>query len=143
MKLPFDISHLRCIEYENTPTGLKALADKLKLSFEAFEKNPGMPDNHFLETAKLIKYQYPNYASEKELEPETEAIMALMRSPELMALLLKQSAGEPASEKEIFDAIIKTPDTASLLINSLVKSGSLTIGNSKQENRQTRRTKSK
>ena len=36
----FDISHLRHIEYENTPTGLKELSQKLKETFEWMSKNP-------------------------------------------------------------------------------------------------------
>ncbi|MCQ1534766.1 hypothetical protein FTO70_03470 [Methanosarcina sp. KYL-1] len=42
---PFDISQLRHIEYENTPTGLKKLSSDLKKKFEWYEKNPEKYDN--------------------------------------------------------------------------------------------------
>jgi len=51
-KPPFDISVLRHIEYENTATGLKELAKKLKAEFDYREAHPGRPDNRFLTTTE-------------------------------------------------------------------------------------------
>jgi hypothetical protein len=51
-KPPFDISVLRHIEYENTPTGLKQLANDLDRSFDYIEQHPGRPDNPFLRVAE-------------------------------------------------------------------------------------------
>ncbi len=45
---PFDINVLRYIEYENTPTGLKALAVELTKVFDHYEEKPGRLDNDFL-----------------------------------------------------------------------------------------------
>lgn len=53
--LPFDISHSRHIEYENTATGLKKLSLRLKKQFEWFENNKDAPDNQFIELANYIK----------------------------------------------------------------------------------------
>jgi len=52
-KIPFDIAHLRFIEYDNTPTGLKRLASNLKDYFEQFESDPDRPDNEMLEELGL------------------------------------------------------------------------------------------
>ena len=37
---PFDVSHLRRIEYENSPSGLKKLSEKFAYWFMHFDKNP-------------------------------------------------------------------------------------------------------
>jgi len=47
---PFDVSVLRHIQYENTPTGLKMLADSLRKVFDSYEASPGRLDNQFLKT---------------------------------------------------------------------------------------------
>ena len=52
-KIPFDIAHLRFIEYDNTPTGLKRLASNLKDYFEQFESDPDRLDNEMLEELGL------------------------------------------------------------------------------------------
>ena len=49
---PFDISVLRHIEYENSPSGLKRLAADLAKAFDHLEQNPGRPDNQFLRFAE-------------------------------------------------------------------------------------------
>ena len=49
---PFDVAVLRHIEYENTPTGLKALAARLSRAFDSYEANPGRLDNQFLKTVE-------------------------------------------------------------------------------------------
>lgn len=63
---PFDISQLRHIEYDNTATGLKALAETLKTYFDHFERVPSRPDNQFLEIAKLTGYKYPDFSVRKD-----------------------------------------------------------------------------
>ena len=52
-RVPFDISHLRYIEYENSTAGLRNLAEELKKYFSHFDREPDRPDSHFLEIAKL------------------------------------------------------------------------------------------
>src|SRR4029077_14017953 len=51
--VPLDIARLRHIEYDNTPSGLKKLAEDFKSFLEHFAKNPERPDNHFQELAKV------------------------------------------------------------------------------------------
>jgi hypothetical protein len=55
-KPPFDIAHLRHIEYQNTPSGLKELAEAFRRYFSHAAQHPNRPDNHFLELAKLTQY---------------------------------------------------------------------------------------
>jgi len=67
-RIPFDILHLRHIEYENTPSGLKALAEDLKKHFEYLEKNPEHPDNQFQELAQLSVTSFPNMEKRRLLK---------------------------------------------------------------------------
>ncbi|WP_440955363.1 hypothetical protein ACSAZK_17885 [Methanosarcina sp. Mfa9] len=72
---PFDISHTRYIEYENTPTGLKKLSDKLRKQFIWFDSNPNIPDNQFIElTAPEMfeHFQSTNLGSEIQKNPEDD-----------------------------------------------------------------------
>jgi hypothetical protein len=64
--LPFDISHLRYIEYENTIKGLKELSEKLKEVFDSYIQTPGLIDNHFLDFARIISFPYPQFSNVKE-----------------------------------------------------------------------------
>lgn len=48
-RVPFDIAHLRYVEYENSTSGLKLLANQLATYFDHFDRDPLRPDNHFLE----------------------------------------------------------------------------------------------
>ena len=58
---PFDISHARHIEYDNTVTGLKKLSIKLESQFEWFENNKKSPDNQFIELAMYTKNDVLKY----------------------------------------------------------------------------------
>lgn len=68
---PFDISHARHIEYDNTVKGLKKLSIKLKNQFEWFENNKKSPDNQFIELATYTKsklLEVYNVTSQKETD---------------------------------------------------------------------------
>ena len=91
-KIPFDIAHLRHIEYDNTPSGLKTLTKDLHTYFEHFRHHPNRPDNQLLELAKLTNYAFPNYKNNEN--PFAEFIDAAMQSPEYMKLFMRSMCGE-------------------------------------------------
>jgi hypothetical protein len=126
--VPFDIAHLRYIEYENTASGLKELSERLKQCFDGFERNPQHPDNHFLEMAKLLKFEYPEYAVKEQIPAETQIIMNLMKSPELIDLILRQQRGEEIDEQEMIKALLSNPGVAVPILNSMVNSGDISLG---------------
>lgn len=135
-KVPFDIAHLRHIEYENTPSGLKELSENLKRYFQHYSKNPDHPDNHLLELAKLTEYKFPDYCKD-EYDPELEqigAFMAIMQHPELMDLIQRKTAGENV-DAEMLPAILKYPDIAATLFKTFVKSGDIPLPIQKQQSR--------
>lgn len=133
-KPPFDISHLRHFEYQNTPTGLKGLAENFRQYFRQFSSQPDRPDSHFLEIAKLTQFNFPDYASKPEeaASPEIDLLMALMSSPELMTLLVDAPNGQPADPKRILTAFASNPDAAKQVFNALIRGGHLNFPQNKQ-----------
>lgn len=128
-KAPFDISHLRHYEYENSPTGLKALAENIRQYYSHFKENPDRPDNHFLELAKLTNYEFLSYAKEEETPPEMEFISALMGSPAMLEILLRKSAGEEVSEAELLRTVLTNPEMAQPMFGAMVKAGAISLNN--------------
>lgn len=82
--VPFDISHLRYIEYTNTPSGLRQLKESLKATFFEYSLNEQDYDNQFHEQAKLTNFEYPNY--QKEGDNMAKLITAMMGNSELLAM---------------------------------------------------------
>ena len=125
-RAPFDIAGLRYIEYENTPSGLKQLAEDFKATFGFHWKNLGRPDNHFLELAKLTAYEFPNYAKNEE-DPEAEALLALMQSPAIMDMFVRQASGEEVSQAELMSSVVKDPQLTATIAKALLKTGQLSL----------------
>jgi hypothetical protein len=127
--IPFDIAHLRHIEYENSPTGLKQLATDLGQWVRAIVESPALPDSQFLELAKLTGYRFPDFGSqERAIESaQGEMIDALFHSPALLELYAKQPAGEPVDSAELVRAMAANPDASSTLFKAMVKSGQVSL----------------
>ncbi len=126
-KVPFDISHLRHIEYEDTSTGLKELSEKISRYFDNFDSDPNRPDNHMLELAKLTKYKFQDYSDKEEVAPETKLFMNVLKNPELLGMISRQQSGEKIESSELLAIIAKNHDIAEPMISSLVKSGQLSL----------------
>lgn len=126
-KIPFDIAHLRFIEYQNTPTGLKNLSEKLRQYFKYLEQNIDKPDNQFLELAKLTGYTFPSYAKHGYTEEDAmiEVFSELMKSPEMLDILMRKSTGKEVGDSELTEHIFKNPDVAITIMKALVKSGAI------------------
>ncbi len=128
--VPFDISHLRHIEYENTATGLKELVKKLKYHLEWQEKNPTKPDNQFLELAKLTNYKYPDFTGEEEKEEKqveliTQLFLQFLGNANLMHLATSQDIPESEKSVKMIQELSKSPEIAGPLIRILAKSKSI------------------
>lgn len=128
-RVPFDIAHLRYISYENTPTGLKKLGEEFQKYFDHAERNPGHPDNHLQELAKLMNYRFPNYAPQEE-DHEIQALMAMLQAPDIMELITKSSQGEPTSQSELLKAMAAHPEVAKPILKMFKQSGQLDFGTS-------------
>lgn len=125
--LPFDLSHQRYIEYENTPSGLKELSETFKQCFDFFSRNHSQPDNHFLELAKLTCYAYPRYEEPAQEKPEVTVIKAIMQSPELIDLFTRERPGGEVDQKEIIAALGRNPEVAGVFAQALAASGNLSF----------------
>ena len=126
---PFDIAHLRHIEYENTIPGLHKLRDNIKRTYENMEKY-NKPDNHFLEMAKLTKYEYPDFSEKdkaEEADNTAEIFMSMMGNPDVMNLMIKASQGEELDQAGLMKAVMQDPKTAAKLMQHLARTGKLKI----------------
>ncbi|MFO4650298.1 hypothetical protein V5H01_17035 [Vibrio cholerae] len=126
--VPFDIAHLRYIEYENTTTGLKSLSQQLKTIFEHFDREPLRPDNHLLELAKLTSYEFQDYKREEELPPEVQAMMGIFSSPDLLGMIMRQQNGENINHVKLIQALNKSPNVMQPFLTAMVKSGDISFG---------------
>jgi len=110
-KVPFDISHLRYIEYKEDPGGMEKLAGDLKKRFDFYDSHPGKPDNQFLELCKFIDFSPEVYKSGKDTEKEAFShFMALMFSkPDLFGAFMTGSKEEQS--KAIIAAMKDDPSS--------------------------------
>jgi hypothetical protein len=123
--VPFDIMHLRYIGYDNTPTGLKALAEELEKHFEYIDENPEYTDNQFLELAKISGYHFPQYGKDKVTEDDAkvELFTAAMQSPDLLSIFFRKSQGENVDSEmnsELIKLLATQPKLASVVAKGLM-----------------------
>lgn len=127
LNIPFDISTLRYIEYENSATGLKKLSSDLKSYFEYFDKNPNSLDNHFLEIAKASEYKFLKFDNEEEQKrknAEMKLFLKIVENPKVLNSLLKNT--DPKTT-QLLKELTKSPETAEALIEYLISSGSIKL----------------
>lgn len=107
---PFDISHLRHIQYENSTSGLQSLSAELKKVFHLFSTQPNKPDNHFLELASLTGYEYPDFSKDKQSnikERKVQTMLAVAQHPKLLDMMLQD---QPDDQKEIIKSLLANPE---------------------------------
>lgn len=126
--VPFDISHLRHIGYENSPTGLKKLAADLKSAFDHYDKHPNSPDNLVLELANFKKYKFLKFDDEEEIEKNKQASMinALIKmigNPNVMQILTNETIPEDQKGIIAIQEMAKSPEDAAAILGSLADSG--------------------
>lgn len=126
-KVPFDIASLRYIEYENTTSGLQQLSTKLLQTFDNFDREPNRPDNHFLEVAKLVSFQFPQYFKEEEKPLELQFMTALLQSPELIRLFAKHQNGEINDPIELIQTFSNNPKILEPFLKLMLQSGELNL----------------
>lgn len=122
---PFDISHLRHIEYTTDVKGLNKLTTDIKNGLACFFNEKQDTDNHFLETAKIIEFEYPKY--KKDSIREEDVFFNMLQNKEMMQLFLKEKNGEAVSQEEIFSALMKDPDSAKAFLKGMAQKGSISF----------------
>jgi hypothetical protein len=127
-RVPFDISHLRHFEYDNTPTGLKSLSAQLKNYFGAVVLSGSRPDSQFLELAKLTKYAYPDYTEKSTEDQALDAMLGLIANEDILNLLVRGAQGEKIDQKELLLALAKNPEATRGLLRTMFATGDLNVG---------------
>lgn len=130
--IPFDISHLRYIEYEDSIAGLKKLSNDIKKYFELFDKKPNYLDSQILELANLIKYKFLKFDNEEEMiknrnDTFVSLIVKLLQNPKFISLLNNKSLNQDEKNTRILKELSKSPETATEVIKFLMDSGNLKI----------------
>jgi hypothetical protein len=126
-EVPFDISHLRHIEYENSVTGLKKLSVALKTYFDFFDANLNALDNHFLETAKATGYKFLKFDNEEDNTKRNVIIkifQSMIENPALRNSLFKNVDPNTAA---VLKALSKSPETSELFLGQMIDNGTLKI----------------
>lgn len=123
-KVPFDISHLRYIEYTETPGGMELLAEELRTRFSFYDAHPGKPDNQFLELCEFTGFVPEVYRNRKSIEKEalSQFISFMFARPELLKSLMNAPSEEERS-KVLTDALAEDPAAFLPLIQALLSGG--------------------
>lgn len=127
--IPFDISHLRHLEYTQEPSGMDKLAEQLKRTFDFYERNPGKPDNQFLELCSFTNYMPAIYGKPDTSKQDMVAslLTLFLSNPALMQAITDSSLTKEEQQLAFMQELSKNPENAKLLINTLVQSGIIKI----------------
>lgn len=125
--IPFDISHLRHIEYSQEPSGMSKLAVELKRRFDFYSQNPLKPDNQFLELCSFINYQPVSYAAPSQSKEDMIGNLfgMILSNQSLFKAFTDDSLSSDEQSQMIFEGLGKDPEAAKKLISILYKSGLL------------------
>ncbi len=124
--IPFDISHLRYIEYTQEPTGMDKLAEQLQRRFEFYSKNPNKPDNQFLELSSFTNYvptYYPKPNNDKA-EMIANTITFCLSKPKMMQALTDSSLSEEEQQQVLLQEFSNNnPEDTKKMITELIRAG--------------------
>lgn len=132
---PFDISHERYIEYDNSPKGLAELTKQLSEKFNWFDDNSHQPDNHVLTHAKNSKFNFPQYGEESEqIKKQEEGLNQIINTiigsetvfNSIMDALEAKSGIEDPAIKAIFKAAKGDKEVIYGLISGFIKMSNIT-----------------
>jgi hypothetical protein len=124
----FDISHLRYIDYENTASGLKDLAQNLKETMEWMDKNPNSPGNQFLELAALTRFRFPIlYDVEEETRKKRQAMLAmltpLITHPEMLTMMNDSTLSQDDKNKKMAALFSENPELMAKILENIISAG--------------------
>ncbi len=123
--IPFDISHLRHIEYTQEPAGMDKLSNQLKRMFDFYERNPAKPDNQFLELCSFTNYVPTIFGKDDSAEKELLANLFAMcfSNPKIMRILTTGSLSEEEQQQAFLEELFKNPTEAKQIVQKLIKAG--------------------
>lgn len=127
--IPFDISHLRHIEYTQEPAGMDNLSKQLKRMFDFYEKNPVKPDNQFLELCSFTNYVPTIFGKDDSAEKKIAAdlVTMILTNPRMLGALTDNSLSKEEQQKAFLEELLKNPDEFKQLVQELVKVGAIEL----------------
>lgn len=127
--LPFDISHLRHIEYTQEPSGMEKLSNQLKRTFEFYENNPTKPDNQFLELCSFTNYVPTIFGKGDSAKQEMIANLLTMflSNPTMMKAITDRSISTEVQQQTVIEELAKNPDATKQLIQTLLNADVIKI----------------
>lgn len=127
--IPFDISHLRHIEYTQEPSGMEKLSKQLKRTFEFYEKHPDKPDNQFLELCSFTNYMPTIFSKSDSTKQEMIAnlITMFLTNPKMLNAITDNSLNQEEQQRIVFEELLQNPDDVKQLMKSLLDSGIIKI----------------
>ena len=127
--IPFDISHLRHIEYTQEPAGMDKLAAQLKRMFEFYENNPAKPDNQFLELCAFTNYVPIMFGKDDSAKQEMLAnlLTLFLTNPKMVKAITDNSLSTEEQQQTFLEELVKNPDEAKQIIQALLKTGVIKI----------------
>ena len=76
----------------------------------------------------MTGFPFPNYVDQKgDDDLKLEAMMALLKAPELLELAIRTGPGEEMDTTEFIRALAKNPEGSSAVMQALVKSGQVSL----------------
>jgi hypothetical protein len=134
--VPFDVFHLRHIDYEDTGTGLKKLSEDLNNVFSYIDEYPDFLDNQVLEVASFKQYKFLKFDNEEEVEKNKQisminAIIRMMAHPDIMHILTDKSIPDDQKGVMAIQELIKYPEDATVILGSLADAGAFNSSSNK------------
>ena len=121
--IPFDISHLRYIEYSLEAGGMEDLKTKLISRFGFYQRNPNKPDNQFLELCAFTNY-VPTLFGQKA-DPQQEVMKNFLNfcctQPTLLQQMLRPGLTSEDQERIIMQELAKHPEEMAKIILPLMR----------------------
>lgn len=124
---PFDISHLRYIEYENSTAGINRLADKLRQRFEYYKTHPTNPDNQFQDLCQYTDYTPTTFGKNTYTTSKliNTLLDAAISSPEMLQALIPEGTSE--YDKKIWSGLLANPKSTKKLLSTMAEAGMIDI----------------
>lgn len=123
IKIPFDISHLRHIEYSQEISGMDKLSENLKKIFEYYSQNPQKPDNQFLELSQFTGYEPVSYKKQlSKGDAMKNTLLALQKHPGLIPIFASDHTQEEKN-KLLNAELIQNPQGMAELFGTLADLG--------------------
>ncbi len=127
--IPFDISHLRHIEYTQEPAGMEKLSSQLKRMFEFYEKNPVKPDNQFLELCFFTNYVPTIFGKDDSSKQEmvSNLFAMFLTNPKMMRAITDKSLSTEEQHQTLLEELSKNPNDVKQLVQTLLNAGVIEI----------------